>query len=658
MINSTMSFTIESYILSKPVREVANSERLLSDHPQGTNWPVVYILHGNKEIYIGETNNANERLNQHLDPHGHFAEKRQVLNRVEIVFDSWFNKSAILDIENALISLFRFEISQTNDFNKKSRFFTTLQNSNRGQSKLHNYYNRAHYQDEIELIWEELRNKSLATNPYHDIVNDILFKYSPYTALNEEQQNVSIEILNGIMDSLEADNHNTTSSGYTAVINGAAGTGKTIVLINMLVRLVDAMFSNQTNHAVDNDDAYDSELELGELSDEAKLINRIRSYVDKHGRLKVAYVAQMTSLRNTMGTILKGIPHLHKKNAIGPNDVVNQVFTKEGSFEPFDILFIDEAHRLWQYNNIGSAMGSYVNACRRLYGCDVNPREVTTLDWLCKCSRSRVIVYDSFQTVKDSDITPSQFKKAIRSPHQFELRQQMRCRAGADYIAFVNKLFEGRYGDNLYLDQSHYDFRIFNDPNCLIDEIVKRNAEVGLSKCATGYGWQWERQRYDECSKLYQKWLSENNEADTRKKRVLFYLSNLSVEDGLIQFGDKKYVRNLDYNWILEGDPQEIGCIHTSQGYDLNYVGVLLGPEIDYSSEKGIFVKPECINDKGVRRNLEGLSSEERCSKYLIIKKYVVNAYKVMMERGIKGCYIYAHNVGMKEYLNSLLITK
>ena len=61
------------------------------------------------------------------------------------------------------------------------------------------------------------------------------------------------------------------------------------------------------------------------------------------------------------------------------------------------------------------------------------------------------------------------------------------------------------------------------------------------------------------------------------------------------------------------------------------------------------------INDKGVRRNLEGLSSEERCSKYLIIKKYVVNAYKVMMERGIKGCYIYAHNEGLKAFLRQVL---
>ena len=648
-----MSFSIVSYEFSKPIREVSSPDHLLSNHPQGTNWPVVYILHGNREVYVGETNNANDRMNQHLDPNGGFWDKRKKLNKVEIIFDSWFNKSAILDIENSLIGLFRYEVQQTKDPTKKSRYFTNIQNGNRGQSKLHNYYNRAHYQDEVESIWEELRSRAIATNPYHDIVNDVLFKYSPYTVLNEEQQKVSIEILNGIMDSLESFREG-KSSGYTAVVNGVAGTGKTIVLINMLVRLVEAMYSNQTNIDLDNDDIYEFELSLGALSAEAKLINRIQKYVKKYGRLKIAYVAQMTSLRNTMGTIFKGIPHLHKRDAKGPNDIVNNSFTETGGIEPYDVLFVDEAHRLWQYNNIGSAVGSFKKACVKLFGKNTDPNNYTTLDWLCKCSRTRVLVYDPFQTVKDSDITPVQFNKAISAVHTYELRQQMRCRAGIDYIKFVDAIFEGRFGDSFFLPQQHYDFRIFSDANVLMEEIEKRHAEVGLSKCATGYGWQWDKKQYDNCFKRYQKWLKDSHEVDTRKKQVAFYLENLEVKDGLIQFGEKRYVRNLDYNWILEGDPREIGCIHTSQGYDLNYVGVLFGPEIDYSHEKGVYVIPQRINDKSVRKNLRGLSAKERERKYDTIKNYVVNAYKVMMERGIKGCYIYAYNDGLRDYLHSL----
>lgn len=653
-----MPFRIVSYEFSKPVRETADTSRLLSNHPQGSNWPVVYLLHGDREIYIGETNNASERINQHMDPGGRYYEKRKKIKKVEIVFDSCFNKSAILDIENALISLFRFEIEQTKDLAKKSNYFDILQNGNRGQSKLHNYYNRAYYQDEVETIWEALRNMSLAYNEYHDIVNDVLFKYSPYTALNEEQQNVTLDILNGIMDSLEAIRLGKTTD-YTAVVNGVAGTGKTIVLINMLVRIVEAIYSNQTNFDSDNDDVYETNLALGELSREAKLINRIKAYVEKYGKLKIAYVAQMTSLRKTMGTIFKEVPHLFTNTAKGPNDIVNTSFSKSDELEPYDILFVDEAHRLWQYKNIGSARGSYKQACKKLYGPDVKPEDYTTLDWICKCSRTRVLIYDPFQTVKDSDITPKQFNDALSNspekPHYFELKQQMRCRAGSDYIDFVNSLFNGDSASaSAQQPTKEYDFRFYDDPNLLIEEIVKRHNEVGLSKCATGYGWQWERNRYDECKKEYHRWLKKNGERDTRKKQLAFYLRKLKVEDGLIDFSGKKYVRNLDFDWILKGEPQEIGCIHTSQGYDLNYVGVLFGPEINYNSEKGIYVIPELIKDKSVSNNLTCLSDTERAAKYYTIENYVINAYKVMMERGIKGCYVYAHNQELRNYLKSI----
>ncbi len=654
-----MPFGIVSYEFSKPVKETADPNKLLSNHPQGSNWPVVYLLHGNKEIYIGETNNASERMNQHMDPQGKYYEKRKKVERVEIIFDSWFNKSAILDIENALISLFRFEIKHTKDESKKSKYFNVLQNGNRGQSKLHNYYNRAHYQNEVEEIWDELQKMSLATNKYSEIVNDVLFKYSPYTTLNEEQQKVTLDILNGIMDSLEAIREG-KDTDYTAVVNGVAGTGKTVVLINMLVRIVEAVYSNQTNFDTDNDDVYETSLALGELSDEAKLIDRIHNYVRKYGKLKIAYVAQMTSLRKTMGTIFKDVPHLYANTAKGPNDIVNTSFNETGEFEPYDILFVDEAHRLWQYRNIGSAMGSYSKACEKLYGIGVNPSNYTSLDWICKCSRTRVLIYDPFQTVKDSDITPRQFTVAVSNcltaPRYFELKQQMRCIAGADFIDYVNSLFSGdSAAARVFYPTPEYDFRFFEDPNKLIEEIVKRHAEAGLAKCATGYGWQWDRGKYDECKKKYQRWLRNTGEVDTRKKQLAFYLDNLTVEDGLIDFGGKRYVRNLDFDWILKGEPQEIGCIHTSQGYDLNYVGVLFGPEINYRPEKGIYVIPELIKDKSVSRNLVGLSATERAAKYDAIKNYVINAYKVMMERGIKGCYIYAHNPELREYLWSMI---
>jgi len=95
--------------------------------------------------------------------------------------------------------------------------------------------------------------------------------------------------------------------------------------------------------------------------------------------------------------------------------------------------------------------------------------------------------------------------------------------------------------------------------------------------------------------------------------------------------------------WILrENSIDEIGCIHTSQGYDLNYVGVIFGYEIDYDKVNNrIVVDLSKFYDTNVKK----ATDEET------VRKYIINAYRVMMMRGIKGCYVYACNPSFNEYL-------
>lgn len=659
-----MDFEIKTYGFRKPLVDVSTLEPL-SDHIMGSNWPIVYLIHGNQQIYIGETNSATGRMEQHLDPNGKYYGKRQKLDTVEIVFDRTFNKSAILDIENSLISLFRFEIKQTKDPAKKSKYYKVLQNGNSGQSKMHNYYNRAHYQDEVEDIWAELQKRGIATNDYQSIVNDTIFKFSPYTSLNEEQRETCLGILNGIMDALEASKKGNPQQ-YTAIIKGLAGTGKTIILINLLARIVDAMYSNVTNIDNDNDDAFESSaISLNSLSEEAKIINRIHDYVRQYGKLKIGYVAQMTSLRNTVASVIKELKHVNKKDAMGPFHVVNNAASVDQSgqtvIEPYDILLVDEAHRLWQYRKI-MPKKEFAKKCALLYSPDAKPEDYTTLDWIFSCSRTRILVYDEFQTVKESDITPGQFKMALNrnqvKAFTYELKQQMRCRAGMDYLSLLKKVFDNDPNPGK-ADFDKYELYYYDDPNKLIDDIVTKDGQVGLSKVITGYGWQWDKPKYDQCEKKYKAWIASSGKSDTRAQKLAFYLDNLSVEDGLIEFKGKKYVRNLDFDWILEGDPREIGCIHTAQGYDLNYVGVLFGPEIDYSPEKGIFIKEKLIKDtSSIGKDFSGLTPQEKAEKKQALRSYIINAYKVMMTRGIKGCYVYAYNDGLKKYLSGLFANR
>ena len=99
--------------------------------------------------------------------------------------------------------------------------------------------------------------------------------------------------------------------------------------------------------------------------------------------------------------------------------------------------------------------------------------------------------------------------------------------------------------------------------------------------------------------------------------------------------------------WILRPSAiDEIGCIHTTQGYDLNYVGVIFGEEINYDKDTNqITIDPSKHFDSNVQR---GTSLDE-------LKRFLINSYKVMMSRGIKGCYIYACNPELKEYLSRFI---
>ena len=132
--------------------EFPGKEESLVTMEYGVNWPVVYLLYNDREIYVGETTSAYTRYLQHADKNGKYFEDRKRLKHIKIVFDDHFNKSAILDIEQNLIRLIEADSAIQNEMGGGGH---TLQNKNAGQSYQHNYYNRADYQKKVEEIQEK-----------------------------------------------------------------------------------------------------------------------------------------------------------------------------------------------------------------------------------------------------------------------------------------------------------------------------------------------------------------------------------------------------------------------------------------------------------------------------------------------------------------------
>ena len=556
----------------------------VKEQPKGANWPVVYLITNKSKIYVGETSSAGIRFGQHLD-----NPERKGLTEIHILFDEEFNKSAILDIEQVLIHL----VSADNRLE--------LLNKNGGQSQQHNYYQREKYRAKVSSIWSKLQNMQLASKNYDDILNSDIFKFSPYNSLTEEQSIACYSALDDAISKLSAGQKGAT------VLHGAAGTGKSVVLINIINRLVNAT-------AIEMDDTDDEEA----LSPYLRIRKKIADYVKIHGPLKVALVMPMASIRNTLKTVFRKTKHgLKASMVIGPSDVAD---------EEYDILLVDEAHRLPQYRNI-SWMGAYKVTTQAIFGQDADPEEYTSLDWILKRSKYSILVYDGAQTVKGSDITYEQYVRAFqREQIPVEdrwLKSQMRCKGGTDYIDYLKALFDCKE-DLSRQDIVGYDFKLYDHVDDMIRDIKAKEREFGLCRTVAGYSWQWISKG---CKTL----------EEVRRK----HLEDITIEG-------HKYIWNMNnIEWILRPSAiDEIGCIHTTQGYDLNYVGVIFGEEINYDKDTNqITIDPSKHFDSNVQR---GTSLDE-------LKRFLINSYKVMMSRGIKGCYVYACNPELKEYLSRFI---
>ena len=340
----------------------------LKEHSKGQNWPVVYLINNKNELYVGETTSAGGRFYQHLN-----NPERKKLKKIRIVFDDQFNKSAILDIEQTLIQMFLAD----------QKF--VLQNRNGGQSCKHDYYQRALYQRKVDDIWNELNQALLTNHNASTIRNSNLFKYSPFNTLTPEQEQVSQDILLNAIDCLES------GETGTSVLSGKAGTGKSIVLIHMMYTLMSAMSVTYN----DEDLTPDEQLELGAR---ISLSNKIRDYVKRHGDLKIAFVVPMTSIRKTFKAVFsasKGTG-LKPSMVIGPQEVLKK---------DYDIVFVDEAHRLARRKGITS-FKSFDDACKKL---GLNKTAASHLDMIQRKSQYSVLVYDGCQTIKAADLTSEQF---------------------------------------------------------------------------------------------------------------------------------------------------------------------------------------------------------------------------------------------------------
>ncbi|WP_431031154.1 DNA/RNA helicase domain-containing protein [Plantibacter sp. RU18] len=308
--------------------------------------------------------------------------------------------------------------------------------------------------------------------------------------------------------------------------------------------------------------------------------------------------------------------------------MVLTAFDVGGSDEDFDLLVVDEAHRLNQRANqpSGPLNKKFRDITVKLFGEDDTSK--TQLDWIAAKSNHQIFLLDAGQSVRPADVPAEHLHQLVATAKSTDrysgLASQMRVRAGADYVDYIRNMLGGPVEIELAPDFGEYDLRMFDDIAEMREEIRKRDAEVGLARLVAGFAWEW-KTKYDKDA------------------------YDIVIDDVHLRWNGTQT------DWIASPlSLEEVGSIHTVQGYDLNYAGVIIGPDLrfDVDTNRIVFHRSSYFDKKGKENNpARGLTYSDDD-----LLRYVTNIYTVLLTRGIRGTYVYVSDPALRTHLSGLML--
>lgn len=418
-------------------------------------------------------------------------------------------------------------------------------------------------------LWDELKRLDLVDHTINEIEESEVFKYSPYKGLTIDQRVALDKIMEAIEGGLE--------NAEPIVVQGMPGTGKTVLAVYLL-----------------------------------KMLRDDSRFADMNIRI----MEPVTSLRHSLQDSLKGVSGLSQDDIIAPGDLAKEDFGyTEGKKCSFDIVLVDEAHKLKQRVNLGTQFGNYdkINVKLGL------PKDSTQMDWIINQVRLPIFFYDPLQAVGPSCLSPESIAHAlalsVKDP--ICLDSQMRVKGGREYLEYIADILAGKNPQPRDFDD--YDLVLHDDFVDFIDSFEKNYLVHSLSRMIAGYAWKWKTKGGSD-SEIYD-----------------------------IEYGDIGLRWNCTYdNWVGKGFndisiAHEVGCIHSIQGYDLSYAYVLIGNDIEIDDETGTL---RANRDSYYDTNGKNTASQEE------LTQYIKNIYYVLLTRGIFGTHVYIADEKLREYLS------
>ena len=356
----------------------------------------------------------------------------------------------------------------------------------------------------------------------------------------------------------------------TLVIQGGPGTGKSVLAVNLLMEFLKQELNT--------------------------------SYVTKNSAPREAFLNILT--------------HSNAKRMVEIKQLFRSPFNLSSCpSNLYDCLIIDEAHRL----------------VKKMYGDWSGENQVKES---INASLFTIFMLDEDQAVTTKDIGSideieywcNQLNSQMILNESTRLTSQFRCNGSNAYIQFIDQLLQ-RSEESIDIDFSEmdYDFRVFDDPNEMRNELRKKNEINNKARMIAGYCYDWNvkhgRDEYD------------------------IYLPN----------GFKaKWNQENDKIWAINPNSfEEVGCIHTAQGLEFDYVGVIIGKDLTF----------DVLTDK-VLANQTALSKDDKSSGIRGLKdknkarRLILNTYKTLLTRGQKGCYVYCEDKALAEYICHMTLSQ
>lgn len=407
-----------------------------------------------------------------------------------------------------------------------------------------------------QVLFDLERGRMRPSKALADVVGKLLKGNSEFALIDDQKE---------VFEAAKAACRQASASGRPRVliIEGGPGTGKSVIAVNLLAALREGLTVK---------------------------------YISKNAAPRAVYSDKLIQTRD----------NAHLVNLFGGSGSFTETVQ-----DAFDVLVVDEAHRLTEKSGFYGNLGTH---------------QVKELIEAAKCS---IFFIDENQRVTLKDVGSKEIIRKFAAERnaeveEYSLTSQFRCAGSDGYLAWVDHTLEIRTTANPSLADIPFDFQVFDDPSDLHKAIETKNAN-NRARVVAGYCWPWNSKK------------------------------NPKLMDVVI--GDYERQWNLDQDgslWIVAPNSvAQVGCIHTCQGLEVDYVGVIIGPDLAIMGDTLVAVPRARDRHDKTMKGFVKMTKEQPAEAARLADSIIKNTYRTLMTRGMKGCYVYATDAKLRAYLRT-----